>query len=114
MSLIGHLGKDPEIKEVGENRKLARYTIATNEFFKNAKGERISKATWHNVHSWGKLAEIMENYAKKGMEVAVEGKLVTNDWEDKNGSKHHSVEIEASDVLFLSQKSKEEKKAEKK
>ena len=106
VSLIGHLGMDPEVKKFGKDRKVARFTMATNESYKNSDGEKVSKATWHRIHTWGKLAEILEKYAKKGMEVAVEGKLVNNDWEDKEGAKHHSTEIEANDVLFLSAKHK--------
>ena len=99
--LIGHVGQDPEIKSFEGNRKLANLTIATNETYKNEKGEKVEETQWHRITAWGKTAEIIEKYVAKGKEIAVEGKLVHRSYDDKNGDKKYITEIVVSELLLL-------------
>lgn len=101
VTLIGNLGNDPEIKSFDSNKKMVKLSIATNEYFKNQKGERVSETQWHNVIAWGKLAEISERYLKKGSELAIEGKISTRTYNDKEGNKKYMTEIIANDILLL-------------
>jgi len=73
--LVGNLGMDPEVKTFDTNKKLARVSIATNESYKNDKGEKITETQWHNLIMWGQQAKFAEEYLKKGDEIAIEGKL---------------------------------------
>jgi single-strand DNA-binding protein len=104
VQLIGRLGNAPEIKTIGENRKFASFSVATNETYKNAKGEKVEDTQWHHVCAWGKLAEIAEKYLLKGTEVAVEGRLVNKQYTDKQGVKRYSTEIQANELLVLTKK----------
>ncbi len=99
--LIGNLGQDPDVKSIDKGKKLARISIATNETYKNAKGEKVTDTQWHNVVAWGKTAEIMEKYLKKGSEVAVEGKLINRNYTDKDGVKKYITEVQVNDLLML-------------
>ncbi len=98
--LIGNLGNAPEIKEVNST-KVARFSMATTETYRNPKGEKVNNTEWHRVVLWGKLADTAAEYLNKGMEVAIEGKLSTRIWEDKEGCKHSSTEVVASELLLL-------------
>ncbi|MBC5835672.1 single-stranded DNA-binding protein [Flavobacterium sp. F372] len=100
VQLIGHVGQEPEIKNL-ENRKLANFSIATNENFTNAKGERVEQTEWHRITAWGKTAEIIEKYVSKGKEIAIEGKLSHRSYEDKDGIKRYVTEIVANEILLL-------------
>jgi len=100
VQLIGNLGMNPEIKTF-EGGKLAKFTIATNETYKNAKGERVTDTQWHNLTAWGKTADIVEKYLTKGSEVAVEGKLINKNYTDKDGIKRYTTEIQVSEILML-------------
>lgn len=102
VQLIGNLGKDPEVINLEGGSKLAKFSLATNESYKNAKGEKVTDTQWHNVVAWGKTAEIAENYLKKGNEVAIEGKLVNRSYETKEGDKRYITEIKCSELLMLS------------
>jgi len=99
--LIGHLGKDPEVKTYSGEKKRARFSIATNDSYKNDKGEKVEETQWHNVVIWGKLADTAEKYLKKGQEVAVEGRLVHRVYETQGGEKRFVTEISANDFLLL-------------
>ena len=101
VQLIGHVGQDPEIKTLEGGRKLANLTIATNESYKNDKGEKVEQTEWHRVVAWGKTAEIIEKYVLKGKEIAIEGKLTHRTYDDKNGEKRYITEVVANDVLLL-------------
>ena len=101
VQLIGNLGMNPEIKTLDGGKKLAKMSIATNESYKNAKGELVKETQWHNLIAWGKTADIIEKYLKKGSEVAVEGKLNTRNYTDKEGVKHYITEIQVSELLML-------------
>ena len=102
--LIGFLGADPEIKAIGEKKKLAKVAIATNDSYKNDKGEKIEETQWHNLIMWDGLATIAENYLHKGSEVSVEGKLTSRAYTDKEGVKKYITEVLVSEVLMLGKK----------
>ncbi|WP_425076258.1 single-stranded DNA-binding protein [Psychroserpens sp. S379A] len=104
VQLIGNLGNDPEIVNLESGRLLAKFSIATNESYKNAQGEKITDTQWHNVVAWGKTAEIVEKYVTKGKEVAIEGKLTTRAWDDKEGNKRYTTEIVCNELLLLGNK----------
>ena len=104
VTLIGRLGNTPEVKTFEGNKKLARVSLATNESYKNKKGEKVTETTWHNLVAWGPLAERLAQYTQKGSELAVEGKLVNNNFTDKDGNKHYSTEIQITDMVLLGSK----------
>ena len=101
VQLIGNLGQDPEIVNLESGSKLAKFSIATTDSYKNAKGEKMTDTQWHNVVAWGKTAEIVENYLAKGNEVAVEGKLTHRSYENKEGEKRYITEIKCNELLML-------------
>ncbi|MCK0155686.1 single-stranded DNA-binding protein [Cellulophaga sp. F20128] len=101
VQLIGNLGNDPEIINLDGGKKLAKFSIATNESYKNAAGEKVTDTQWHNVVAWGKTAEIVENYLTKGKEIALEGKLVNRSYETKEGEKRYITEINCNELLML-------------
>lgn len=101
VQLIGNLGQDPEIKNLESGKKLAKFSIATNEFYRNAKGEKIEDTQWHNLIAWGKTAEIIEKYVNKGNEIAIQGKLTYNSYDDKDGNKRYVTEILVNEILLL-------------
>jgi len=101
VQLIGNLGQLPEIRTTESGKKMARFSIATNDTYRSASGERITETLWHNVIAWGKLAEISEKYLTKGREVAVSGKLVHRTYTDKGGVKHKVTEVVLNELLML-------------
>ena len=101
VQLIGNLGQDPEIVTLDNGSKLAKFSIATNESYKNKEGEKVTETQWHNVVAWGKTAEIVENYLAKGKEVAVEGKLMHRSYETKEGEKRYVTEVRCNELLML-------------
>lgn len=104
VQLIGNVGNNVEVKNIENGKKLAKFSIATNESYKNNAGEKITDTTWHNVVAWGKVAEIAEKYLQKGTEVAVEGKLSNKTFTDKDGIKRTVYEIQINELLLLSSK----------
>ena len=104
VQLIGNLGNSPEIKTFDGGRKMARFSMATNESYRNAQGERITDTQWHNLIAWGKLADIAERFLEKGKEVAVEGKLVNRSYQDREGNKRYITEIQVNELLLLGSK----------
>ena len=101
VQLIGHLGKKPEIITLENGNKLAKFSIATNETYKNAKGDRVENTQWHNITAWGKTAEIAEMFLDKGKEIAVKGKLNYNNYTDKDGNKRYATEIVVNEILMF-------------
>ena len=101
VQLIGNLGNDPEIITLDSGKKLAKLSIATNESYKNAQGEKVTDTQWHNVVAWNKTAEIVEKYLQKGSEVAIEGKLTTRSYETKEGEKRYITEVVCNELLML-------------
>lgn len=104
VQLIGHVGNDPEIKNLEGDRKVANLTLATNESYRNDKGEKIEETQWHRLTAWGKTAEIIEKYVNKGKEIAIEGKLVHRSYEDKNGEKKYITDVVVNELLLLGNK----------
>ncbi|MHB1180084.1 MAG: single-stranded DNA-binding protein [Daejeonella sp.] len=102
--LTGFLGADPEIKAIGEKKKLAKVAIATSNSYRNDKGEKIEETQWHNLIMWDGLATIAENYLHKGSEVSVEGRLTSRSYTDKEGVKKYITEVLVSEVLMLGKK----------
>ena len=101
VQLIGNLGNDPEIVNLESGKKLAKFSIATNESYKNAKGEKVVDTQWHNIVAWGKTADIIEKYVNKGKEVAIEGKLTTRSYDTKDGEKRYITEVVCNELLML-------------
>jgi single-strand DNA-binding protein len=101
VQLIGNLGNAPEVKTTESGKKLARFSVATNESYRNAKGEKVTETTWHNLVAWGKVADIAEKYLTKGKEVAIEGKLINNSYTDKDGNKRYSTEVQVNEILMF-------------
>lgn len=101
VQLIGNLGMDPEVKSFENGRKLAKFSVATSQSYTNSEGEKVKDTQWHNIIAWGSLAGVAEKYLKKGNEVAIEGKLVYRNYEDKNGQKKYITEIVLNDFLML-------------
>lgn len=104
VQLIGNLGNNPEIITLESGKKLAKFSIATNETYKNAKGEKVEDTQWHNVVTWEKTAEFVEKYLEKGKEVAIAGKLTSRSYDDKEGVKKYITEIIANEILLLGSK----------
>ena len=107
VQLIGNLGNAPEVKTMESGKKLATYSIATSESYRNAKGEKVTETQWHRIIAWGKVAEIAEKYLDKGKEVAVEGKLINRSYTDKEGVKKYVTEIQVNELLMLGAKGSE-------
>jgi len=101
VQLIGHVGNDPEIKTFDGGKKLAKLNVATNESYKNDKGEKVEETQWHSLIAWGKTADIIEKYVEKGKEIAIEGKLTHRSYEDKNGEKRYVTEVVIDELLLL-------------
>ena len=110
VSLIGRLGAQPEIVNLDSGRTLARFSLATNESYKNKSGEWQDNTQWHNLTAWGKTAELAGKMLSKGQEIVVEGKLVNNSYETKDGEKRYGINIEVNEFLIVSPKSTDEKK----
>lgn len=101
VQLIGRIGQAPEIKNFDGGKKLAQVTLATNEVYYTDKGDRVESTQWHSVTAWGKTADIIERFVDKGREIAVEGKLIYRNYEDKSGNKRYVTEIVATEILLL-------------
>ena len=104
VQLIGNLGSNPEIKNIGNNRKMALLKIATNESYRDASGKKVENTQWHSVIAWGNVADIAERFLEKGIEVAIEGKLVHRNFDDKSGNKRYVTEIVANELVMLSKR----------
>jgi single-strand DNA-binding protein len=104
VQLIGNLGKAPEVRNAENGKKMVRFSVATNESYRDAAGEKVNETQWHNLVAWGKLADIAEKYLAKGTEVAIEGKLVSRHYTDKEGNKKQITEIQVHEVLLLGHK----------
>jgi single-strand DNA-binding protein len=99
--LIGNLGKDPEVRALESGTKVANFPLATTESYKNKNGERVDITEWHNIVLWRGLAEVAENYLKKGNQVFIEGRIRTRSWDDKEGNKRYTTEILADNMTML-------------
>ncbi|WP_047419539.1 single-stranded DNA-binding protein [Cellulophaga sp. Hel_I_12] len=104
VQLIGNVGQEPTITNLDNNKKVARFSIATNESYKNSKGEKVQNTDWHTVVAWGKTAEIIEKFVSKGKELGVTGKLRTRKYTTDDGSDRYVTEVEAREILLLGTK----------
>jgi len=102
--LVGRLGRDPETRYTGGGQAVANFSVATDHSYKDRNGERQKKTEWHKIVAWGKLAEIVQQYLKKGSLVYIEGRIETREWQDKEGQKRYSTEIIASEMKMLGSK----------
>ncbi|MFA7687138.1 MAG: single-stranded DNA-binding protein [Moheibacter sp.] len=103
ITLIGRTGKEVETHNF-ENGTMAKVSLATSDHYTNAKGEKVEDTQWHNLVAFGKTAEIMQKYVDKGQEIAVEGKVVYRNYDDKEGQKRYITEIRVDEILLLSSK----------
>ncbi|MBU2949997.1 single-stranded DNA-binding protein [Tamlana agarivorans] len=101
VQLIGNVGNEPEITNLESGKKVAKFSIATNESYKDSNGEKVTNTQWHNIVAWGKIAEIVEKYVGKGKEVALEGKLTSRSYETKEGEKRYVTEVVVDEILLL-------------
>ena len=102
--MIGHLGKDPEVRTFESGKKKASFSLATTESYRNQKGENVNDTQWHNVVMWGKLADEAGQSLKKGSEVSIEGKLVHRVYETKTGDKRYITEVNVNEMTMLGSK----------
>ena len=99
--LVGNLGKDPEIRHTEGGVAVARFPIATSETYKDKTGNKVERTEWHNIVAWRGLAEVAEKYMKKGQSVYIEGKIRSNNYQDKEGIQRYSIEIVADNMTML-------------
>ena len=99
--VIGHLGKDPEMRYTPSGRPVTTFSVAVSRSWNTADGERRSETEWFNIVAWGNLAEICKQYLHKGQQVYIEGRLQTRRWEDNEGQKRTSVEVVANEMMML-------------
>ena len=104
VQLIGNLGADPVVKELNDNKRMAKFSIATSETYQKLSGEKVTDTQWHNLIAWGKTADIAEKFLVKGKRVAIEGKLINRSYEDKNGIKRYVTEIVVNEMLMFNKK----------
>ena len=100
--LVGRLGRDPETRYTGGGQAVANFSMATDESYKDKNGERQKRTEWHRITAWGKLAEICQQYLKKGTMVYIEGRIQSREWQDKEGQKRTSFDIVANTMKMLS------------
>lgn len=101
VQLIGNVGQEPTITDLESGKKVAKISLATNESYKNNSGEKVTDTQWHNLVAWGKTAEIVEKYVSKGKEIAIDGKLTSRSYDDKEGNKRYVTEVVVSEILLL-------------
>ncbi len=99
--IIGHLGRDPEMRYTPSGRPVTTFSVAVSRTWNTVDGERHSETEWFNIVAWGNLAEICKQYLQKGQQVYIEGRLQTRHWEDKEGQKRTSVEVVANEMMML-------------
>ncbi len=102
--LIGHAGDAPKIIQLESGRKIANFSVATNESYVDNAGNRKSETTWHRLVAYGPMANTAEKYIQKGVEVAIEGKLTNRSWDDKEGQKHYITEIVVNQMMVVGSK----------
>lgn len=105
--LVGNLGFDPEVREIAKGRKVARISVATNDSYRNAAGEKVTDTQWHTVVAWGQTAEMVERLLRKGSPLILEGRLVHRSYEAKDGSKRYITEVVMNNFQLLPGKREE-------
>jgi single-strand DNA-binding protein len=104
VQIIGHLGRDPEMRYTPSGRPVTTFTVAVSRSWNTVDGERHNETEWFNIVAWGNLAEICKQYLNKGQQVYIEGRLQTRRWDDKEGTKHTSVEVVANEMMMLGER----------
>lgn len=99
--LVGNLGRDPELRQTPNGQSVVNFTLATSETWTDKSGERVERTEWHRIVAWGRTAEMCNQYLSKGRTVYVEGRIQTREWEDKDGNKRYTTEINANTVNFI-------------
>ncbi|MEJ5224572.1 MAG: single-stranded DNA-binding protein [Anaerolineales bacterium] len=99
--IIGHLGRDPEMRYTPSGRPVTTFTVATSRSWNTVDGERHTETEWFNIVAWGNLAEICKQYLTKGQQVYIEGRLQTRKWDDKEGNRHYTTEVVAQEMMML-------------
>ncbi len=102
--IIGHLGRDPEMRYTPSGRPVTTFTVATSRSWNTVDGERHTETEWFNIVAWGNLAEICKQYLNKGQQVYIEGRLQTRKWEDKEGNRHYTTEVVAQEMMMLGER----------
>ena len=103
--LVGNVGNDPEIRYLDSGTPIARFSLATSENYTNRNGEKVSQTEWHNIVLWRGLAEVAEKYVKKGTQLYIEGRIRTRSWDDKDGNKRYTTEINGDVMQLLGRRS---------
>lgn len=101
VQLIGHVGKDPIIKDFEGGKKLASLTLATNDVYVSKKGDQVEQTQWHTIVAWGKTAEIIEKFVEKGKKIGITGRLTSRSYDDKEGNKRYVTEVVANELLLM-------------
>jgi len=104
VQLIGRLGQDPEIINFEDGNQMAKFSLATDDSYRDKNKNKVERTDWHNIVIKGSLVKVVENYVKKGQEIVVEGKLSNRSWEDKEGEKHYRTEIICTNLLLIGNK----------
>src|SRR5690606_11611935 len=101
VQLIGNVGQDPSVTNLESGKKVVRFSLATNEHYKNSKGEKVQETDWHTIVAWGKTAEIVEKFVEKGKEVGVKGKLKSRSYTASDGNQRYVTEVVADEILLI-------------
>lgn len=109
-TLVGNVGETPRVNEKDGEVFLASFPFATSETYKDKNGEEVTNTQWHRIKVWNKKASIIQQYVKKGDSLYIEGKIVNNNWDDKDGARRYSTEIECDNFLFLNTRKQLEEK----
>ncbi len=110
VQLIGNVGQTPEMTILDSGKTVIRFSLATNEYYKTGEGEKVQKTEWHNLIAWNKTAELIEQLVTKGKEVAIEGKLTSHSYEDKEGVRRYVTEVVVNEFLLLGAKDDQNEK----
>jgi len=102
VQLIGRLGQDPEIITFEDGGKMAKFSLATDESYKDKNGQKVERTFWHSIVIKNGLVNVVENYVTKGQEIAIEGRLTNRSWDDKDGNKRYSTEVVVNELLMFS------------
>ena len=102
VQLIGRLGQEPEIINFADGNKMAKFSLATDDSYKDKDGNKVERTDWHNIVVKGGLVKIVEDYVTKGKEIAIEGKLTSRTYDDKDGNKRYVTEVVCNELLLLS------------
>jgi single-strand DNA-binding protein len=108
VQLIGNVGQAPELAILDNGKKVVRFSLATNEFYRNSRGEKVQQTNWHNLVAWGRTAEIIHKYVTKGKEIAIEGKLASRSYETSEGEKRFITEVIVNEVFMMGNKPQED------